>query len=153
MASIRCMNIETASGEFVLVALPPAHLDSLYRKLRSCAGDLLVVNGGHQAWECSFAGKPADIIIVDIALAAGAWWSALLQRLCGLKPAPRLFVLRDGFDPPLCGEVVSRGGYRAIDPPHRWRPLAKVLAANSGSAGPLALSVDRSRPANLYPAA
>ncbi len=67
-----------------------------------------------------------DLVMVDITLPDGTW-CAMLRDLRDLAINTRFLVCAERQDQVLCADVIVRGGYYAVAPPHGWRPLDSAL--------------------------
>ena len=69
-----------------------------------------------------------ELVITEATLPDGTWCN-MLGDLRAVSANARLLVIADRHDELLCGEVVARGGYYAVTPPHEWKPLRHVIGA------------------------
>ena len=66
-----------------------------------------------------------DLVICEASLPNGAW-CGVLSDLRDTGSSARLLVCAIRGGRLVCGDIVARGGYLAIAPPHEWKPLRQM---------------------------
>jgi len=110
----------------ILLVMDPHHRSAAICDLERSDIEFVEASDLRSAGPMLRAGAQFDAVITDVNLPDGNWCS-VLRRLLETGVDAQLIVCAARPGRLLCGNVVARGGYYALTPPHTWQPLRTWL--------------------------
>ena len=110
----------------VLLVMDQQHRRAVSAGLRRCEIELTEAPDWSTARQILCSGPQFEMVIADVTLPDGTWCS-IARDLRDVSINVRFLVCADRHDQLLFADVVTRGGYYAVVPPHQWKPLRQLI--------------------------
>jgi len=116
-----------------LIVTDPRRRCAAITDLRQHDVELAEASDRRTARQILRSGLRFKLVITGATLPDGTWCD-MLRDLRAVSANARFLVSADRHDELLCGDVVARGGYYAVTPPHEWKLLRYVIGQTQDQA-------------------